>query len=499
MFRRLEIFFLLLCIPFLASCAATGAIVTTAAFGVVAYEEARLQRPDLKLQPAAERLQWPEKWRNADFVGDGVAVASSSVDRVKNSRAVAYVGEKMPDMDWWPDMLTFDLKWPSVPDVQLSSNWPYMHFSSNQTATNSPKNKASNVSPKEANSSSSKETKTSSTSPTFGFNCSNLETKQKQSECFNQFSKSLANQGAKATGPKPGFSSKGFMKGKEASKTQKVARTFKKLSKKIANRLPSKIANQYPSKKVNRLPSKTANRMPSTASGDSSFPPTSFVKNWATAWEKQDVDYYLSFYSEKFKGKKKHRSSWEASRHRALKKNKNISINLSDIRIQKRGINGMEISFVQEYKSDEHTDTGEKELILEKDGPSWKIIKETWMPGGKKSASREKQINVKLAGWLKAWENQDVNSYLAFYSNKFGGPKGNRAEWKNARGYALKNSNNLAIEISNLKVDRKSDTIELNFIQKFSSDKHFDVGIKELVWVNTGSDWKILKEYWIPS
>jgi murein L,D-transpeptidase YafK len=314
-----------------------------------------------------------------------------------------------------------------------------MQFSSNQTVASSPKNETSNVSPEK--------TKTSSASPSFGFNCSNLGTKQEQSECYNQFSKTLANQEAKATGPKPGFSSKGFMKGKkEASKPQidsspsgrlknsKVARTIKKLSKKIATRLPL------------------------TTSDSSGFRSNSFVKNWAIAWEKQDVDYYLSFYSEKFKGEKKNRTAWEASRHRALKKNNNKQLFLSNIRVQKIDAKKIEINFTQEYKSEGHTDTGKKELLLENNGTSWKIIKETWSPGGEKSASQEKQINVKLAGWLNAWENQDVNSYLAFYSNKFGGPKGNRTEWKNARGYALRNGNNLAIEISNLKIDPKSNT-----------------------------------------
>ena len=117
----------------------------------------------------------------------------------------------------------------------------------------------------------------------------------------------------------------------------------------------------------------------------------------------------------------------------------------------------------------------------------------------KVSARQMEQINEKLASWLKAWENQNVNVYLSFYSGKFKTPKSNRAKWKNSRRHALKANKNLSIQLSNLQISQSEKTIELNFIQKYQSDGYADTGIKELVWIKTGSDWKILKESWLSS
>ena len=39
------------------SCAGVGTLVTVAAFGVEAYEEARIHRPDLKLAPISDHLR----------------------------------------------------------------------------------------------------------------------------------------------------------------------------------------------------------------------------------------------------------------------------------------------------------------------------------------------------------------------------------------------------------------------------------------------------------
>ena len=172
---------------------------------------------------------------------------------------------------------------------------------------------------------------------------------------------------------------------------------------------------------------------------------------------------------------------------------------MSNIQTSENGKNRVKVNFTQEYKSDGYTDTGIKELLVEKKGTNWKIINETWMPvdalaNDKSSIDRSKQVANKLAGCLKAWEQQNVNTYLSFYSNKFKTPKGSHAKWRNTRHRALKANKNLSIQVSNIQTSQNKNIIELNFIQKFNSDKYSDVGIKELIWIDDGSDWKILKE-----
>ena len=394
---------LALCLFVMNSCAGFGAIVTITAFGVEAYEEARIHRPDLKLAPISDHLRWP----NIEF---------------------------------------------------------FSEQSSDQNNT---------------------KTATSSASSTFGFDCSKMEGKKNQSKCFHDFSKALAREENKYNKQKDIVAVRGK---KTSAKTQKVAKALKTL--------PSKVVKN-PSQGNTTITKKLA-----MAEGI----PASHIENWARAWEKQDVASYIAFYSKEFKGFKNHRGAWEASRQNALKKNKNISIKLSNIQIHQKEKEKIEVNFIQKYQSDGYTDTGIKELILEKKKAGWKIVKETWMPAAtpiknKHSASRTEQINAKLASWLKAWEDQDVNAYLSFYSDKFKAPKGSRtkSKWRNSRYRALKANKNISIQVSNLQISSSKKIVELNFLQEFSSDKFSSVGIKELVWGKTRGDWKILKETWISS
>ena len=401
---------LVLCLFVMNSCVGVGAVVTIAAFGVEAYEEARIHRPDLKLAPISDHLRWP----NIEF---------------------------------------------------------FSEQSSDQNNTKTDQNGT--------------KTATSSTSSKFGFDCSKMEGKKNQSKCFHDFSKALAREENKYNKQKDIVA---VREKKTSAKTQKVAKALKRLSSKVVKN--SSQGNTTKTKKS------------AIAEGI----PASHIENWARAWEKQDVASYIAFYSKEFKGFKNHRGAWEASRQNALKKNKNISIKLSNIQIHQKGKEKIEVNFIQKYQSDGYADTGIKELLLEKRKAGWKIVKETWMPTtapikNKHSASRTEQINAKLASWLKAWEDQDVNAYLSFYSDKFKAPKGSRtkSKWRNSRYRALKANKNISIQVSNLQISSSKKTIELNFIQEFNSDKYSSVGIKELVWEKTGSDWKILKETWISS
>ena len=393
--RAISFLWLSFCLIFMSSCAGgVGALVTITAFGVEAYEEARIHRPDLKLNP-------------------------------------------------------------------ISSYLPNLEFSSNQTFDHTNK-KASASNP----------------SVDFGFECSKLKDKKKQSKCFDDFSKTLAEREDKSIKTKDVVTPR---KKEKLTKLQKVAKT------------PAPPVNK--AKKISSTQNKSISKEKKLITSQTL--PASFIQGWANAWEKKDLSTYLSFYSKEFKGSKNHRGAWEASRQRALKKNKNISIELSNIKDNQKDPKKVEVNFIQRYKSDRYTDTGIKELIVEKKGTGWKIIKETWMTTSALAGS-SKQVTAKLAGWLNAWEDRDVNTYLSFYSDKFKTQRDNRAKWRNARHSALKANKNISIKVENIQIYQNKNIIELNFIQEFNSDKFSSIGIKELVWKKTGSNWKILKETWMP-
>ena len=114
------------------------------------------------------------------------------------------------------------------------------------------------------------------------------------------------------------------------------------------------------------------------------------------------------------------------------------------------------------------------------------------------SLSPKELVSMHLEKWVRAWEKQDMELYLSFYSKEFKGSKERYADWRISRQSAFKRHANISIQLQNIQIFQSKDTVDINFTQTFKSDKYSDIGIKELVWVKNGSDWKIIKETWIP-
>ncbi len=107
-------------------------------------------------------------------------------------------------------------------------------------------------------------------------------------------------------------------------------------------------------------------------------------------------------------------------------------------------------------------------------------------------------VQKHLEKWVNAWEKQNIELYLSFYSKVFKGSKEGYEDWRISRQTALKKHTNMSIQLQNIKISQSKKTVEVNFIQTFKSDEYSDTGIKELVWVKNGSDWRIIKETWVP-
>mgnify|MGYP002635769684 CR=1 FL=1 len=100
---------------------------------------------------------------------------------------------------------------------------------------------------------------------------------------------------------------------------------------------------------------------------------------WLNAWEGGEVDTYLSFYSKNFQAPQKSFKEWEQRRRYVLGRSSGTTIQVSDMEM-KQNDEVIEMSFIQDFKSDRTSDIGRKELIWKNEGNSWKIIKETWNP-----------------------------------------------------------------------------------------------------------------------
>lgn len=110
------------------------------------------------------------------------------------------------------------------------------------------------------------------------------------------------------------------------------------------------------------------------------------VEAWARAWSDQDVDAYLSFYSDDFVPPDGMTiESWRAQRRDRLTRPNRIEVSLSDFRrvgfnkisSGDRQLELVKVRFHQVYESDTFSDEVDKELQLELVDLTWKIHSET--------------------------------------------------------------------------------------------------------------------------
>lgn len=104
---------------------------------------------------------------------------------------------------------------------------------------------------------------------------------------------------------------------------------------------------------------------------------TAAIQAWAAAWAAKDADKYLAAYAPDFVPEGgMSRQAWEAQRRSRIAKPKQISVEVSDIKITPLAENAAEASFTQDYKSDVLSNHSVKVLELAVIDGQWRIRRE---------------------------------------------------------------------------------------------------------------------------
>jgi tetratricopeptide (TPR) repeat protein len=114
----------------------------------------------------------------------------------------------------------------------------------------------------------------------------------------------------------------------------------------------------------------------------------------------------------------------------------------------------------------------------------------------------QQQLSTRLAtfyaleNWLEAWQDQDVDAYLAAYSNNFT-PKDQISieTWRKKRNRSISRpkSINIGIEDSSFAMIA-DDVVQITFKQSYKSDSYQDEVIKSLTMKKETEGWKITEE-----
>ena len=101
------------------------------------------------------------------------------------------------------------------------------------------------------------------------------------------------------------------------------------------------------------------------------------MNDWKSKWESQDLDSYISNYSEEFSAPNFNKKSWLAHKQNLKGRYKFVKIQLSDPQIFHLK-NQYIFQFIQDYESDGHRDTGLKTLYVFNENGQLKIQREEW-------------------------------------------------------------------------------------------------------------------------
>jgi len=113
----------------------------------------------------------------------------------------------------------------------------------------------------------------------------------------------------------------------------------------------------------------------------------------------------------------------------------------------------------------------------------------------------ELEISSKLQNWLNSWQTKDLESFFSFYSTEFYPDQYfSTPGWRSYKSQIISKSNDISIEIDELKVLSFDDNLALvTFQQEYSSSIYRDSVRKFLILKNDGNTWSYIREFAIPA
>jgi len=232
-----------------------------------------------------------------------------------------------------------------------------------------------------------------------------------------------------------------------------------------------------------------------------------FIMGWLKAWSEGHIDLYMSCYPKEFTGGGKNWHQWRAHKRRLSRKYGTIDVRIDNLQILRE--NGIALAkFNQTYKANGFFSVGEKRLYLQKKSPEWKIMdeffkkeKELAREVPSRPGREEESLTIKrlVSDWQKAWQEKNLQRYMAHYSEDFFSLGLDHKGWRRHKSEINKRYGRISVTISNLKIKLlSSERATVCFDQEYSSDGYHDRGKKTVKLIKRDGKWKIRTEIWAP-
>jgi murein L,D-transpeptidase YafK len=230
---------------------------------------------------------------------------------------------------------------------------------------------------------------------------------------------------------------------------------------------------------------------------------TEVIKAWKRAWERKEMDQYMSFYSPRFSSDGKNRDQWKKYKTIVANKYHQITVEIENLRLLKD--DGIVLAkFDQRYRTERLESKGQKRLYLQQNSTEWKIVGEFFQKeklrrfaAKKPYASSLDEIKNFVSLWKRAWEEKDLETYMLSYDTRFRSRGMDLETWKKHRQRLNRKYQSVKVDVMDLSIVQVSNrTAKVSFKQNYQADKYHDVGLKNLLLVKRGEHWKIKEEKW---
>jgi len=227
------------------------------------------------------------------------------------------------------------------------------------------------------------------------------------------------------------------------------------------------------------------------------------IEDWRRAWERKEIDQYMSFYGPRFRSDGKNWEQWKQYKALVANKYNQITVKIENLRLLKN--DGIVLAkFDQRYSTERLESKGEKRLYLQQNSTEWKIVGEFFQKEKvrrfepeKPYASSLEDITKFISSWKKAWEEKDLQTYMLCYDAGFRSRGMDLEAWKEHRQRLNERYHSVKVEVMDMSIVQVSKwTAKVTFKQNYQADEYQDFGLKNLLLVKRGEHWKIKEEEW---
>jgi murein L,D-transpeptidase YafK len=218
-----------------------------------------------------------------------------------------------------------------------------------------------------------------------------------------------------------------------------------------------------------------------------------FVEKWRRSWEEGDVQSYIGCYHSGFTTRGMDIQAWKNYKQDIFMRTVEREVQVSDIKIKLDGSIAT-VTFKQSYETENYKDYGLKTLQLANYQGNWSILEESYESLPAVVEPAEVAIQSFVEKWRRAWEEGDLQAYIACYHPDYKRSGMDRSGWGKYMRNRFEISAKRYIQLSDLHIKVNGSAAVVTFKQHYQTETYQKYGVKTLHLRRDQKHWTIFGE-----